>query len=173
MVIWRSCCATGRVDHERMDFRHPSQITCHAAFRENSGGLSLIGFLATTPIAQGDGGFRSVEPWGWLAGSYPAFPRGGFADGTASTFDRTRAYFEAAWRRILPKLSDADFRAWRDQLAWTVEKFQRFARSERMPYGEGSRLIAAGLSKVRRTRFSPFPTVQESHRRCRTAELEC
>ena len=41
--------------------------------------------------------------------------------------------FEAAWRDFLPKRSEADFQAWRDQEAWTAEKYRRFDRHERMP----------------------------------------
>ena len=32
-----------------------------------------------------------------------------------------RAEFAAAWREFLPKRSEADFQAWRDQQAWTRE----------------------------------------------------
>ena len=53
--------------------------------------------------------------------------------GTAGTFDQARAAFEAAWRVYLPKRSEADFQAWRDQQAWTKEKYRRFDRGERMP----------------------------------------
>jgi len=31
------------------------------------------------------------------------------------------------------KLSEAHFQAWRDQEAWTAEKYRRFDRGERMP----------------------------------------
>jgi hypothetical protein len=40
---------------------------------------------------------------------------------------------ERAWRSFLPKLSEADFQAWRDQRDWTAEKYRRFDRGERMP----------------------------------------
>jgi Ni/Co efflux regulator RcnB len=51
----------------------------------------------------------------------------------AGTFEQARAEFEAAWRVYLPKRSEADFQAWRDQQAWTAEKYRRFDRGERMP----------------------------------------
>jgi hypothetical protein len=35
-------------------------------------------------------------------------------DGTAVDFARARANFEAAWRQILPTLTEANFREWRD-----------------------------------------------------------
>jgi hypothetical protein len=44
-----------------------------------------------------------------------------------------RADFEAAWRVFLSKRSEADFQEWRDQRDWTVEKYRRFDRGERMP----------------------------------------
>jgi hypothetical protein len=33
------------------------------------------------------------------------------------------------------KRTEADFQAWRDQEAWTAEKYRRFDRGERMPSG--------------------------------------
>ena len=33
--------------------------------------------------------------------------------GSATTFDQARAAFEAAWRRILPTLSESNFEAYR------------------------------------------------------------
>jgi hypothetical protein len=54
--------------------------------------------------------------------------------GIAATFDQARAGFEAAWRMLLPKLIEADFQAWRDQEAWTAEKYRRFDRGEWMPH---------------------------------------
>jgi len=30
-------------------------------------------------------------------------------------------------------IREADFQAWRDQQAWTAEKYRRFDRGERMP----------------------------------------
>jgi hypothetical protein len=52
--------------------------------------------------------------------------------GTAASFDKARAAFETAWRIFLSKRAEADFQAWRDQLAWTAEKYRRFDRGERM-----------------------------------------
>jgi len=41
--------------------------------------------------------------------------------------------FESAWRIFLAKRTEADFQGWRDQQAWTAEKYRRFDRGERMP----------------------------------------
>jgi len=73
------------------------------------------------------------DQWGWRCGFYPASHRGEQADGTTVTFEQARAAFETAWRSLLPKLSEAHFQAWRDQEAWTAEKYRRFDRGERMP----------------------------------------
>lgn len=42
--------------------------------------------------------------------------------GTAATFDQARADLEAALRVFLCRRREADFRAWRRQRDWTVEK---------------------------------------------------
>jgi hypothetical protein len=54
-------------------------------------------------------------------------------DGTAANFERARAEFEAAWLRILPALTEADFQAWRDQRDWTERKYAAWARGEKLP----------------------------------------
>jgi hypothetical protein len=48
------------------------------------------------------------------------------------TFEAARVAFEAAWRDYLPRRSEADLDTWRDQQAWTAEKYRRFDRHERM-----------------------------------------
>ena len=75
----------------------------------------------------------TAEAWQWLCGFYPGSNPGEQRGGTAGTFDQARAEFEAAWRVYLPKRSEADFQAWRDQQAWTAEKYRRFDRGEQMP----------------------------------------
>jgi hypothetical protein len=45
-----------------------------------------------------------------------------------------RVAFEIAWRDYLPSRTPSDFQAWRDQEAWTTEKYRRFDRGERMPH---------------------------------------
>jgi hypothetical protein len=69
----------------------------------------------------------------WSCGFYPGSHPGEHQDGTAATFDEARADFEKAWTLFLSKRTEADFQAWRDQQAWTAEKYRRFARGERMP----------------------------------------
>ena len=76
------------------------------------------------------------DPWCWACGFYPgAHPRE-CTDGTAATFKRARADFEAAWRVFLANRTEADFQAWRDEWDWTAEKYRRFDRGKRMPANE-------------------------------------
>jgi hypothetical protein len=63
------------------------------------------------------------DPWGWICGFYPDSQPGEYIDGTAATFDQARVDFEAAWRIFLPKRTEADFQAWRDQRDWTDRKY--------------------------------------------------
>jgi len=46
---------------------------------------------------------------------------------------KTPLSFEQAWAVFLSKRTEADFQKWRDQQAWTAEKYRRFDRGERMP----------------------------------------
>jgi hypothetical protein len=59
-------------------------------------------------------------PWGWRCGFYPGSEPGECASGTAATFEQARADFEAAWRELLPELTEADFAEYRRHEAWTV-----------------------------------------------------
>jgi hypothetical protein len=84
-------------------------------------------------IARCTGNPGAVERWEWSCGFYPGSKPGEDRRGTAPIFEDARAAFEAAWRDYLPKRTDADFQAWRDQRDWTAEKYRRFDRGERMP----------------------------------------
>jgi hypothetical protein len=46
---------------------------------------------------------------------------------------RARTDFEEAWSVFLSRRTPADFQVWRDQEAWTGEKYRRFDRGERRP----------------------------------------
>jgi hypothetical protein len=58
-----------------------------------------------------------VDQWEWRRGFYPGIEPGGHQYGTAVDFQSRAADFEAAWRMILPTLTDADFNKWRHQRA--------------------------------------------------------
>ncbi len=73
------------------------------------------------------------DPWGWNCGFYPGSHPRECIDGTAATFDKARADFEAAWRVFLSKRTVADFQAWREQRDWTARKYAMWERGERLP----------------------------------------
>jgi hypothetical protein len=83
-------------------------------------------------IARCVGSPGAAPKWQWRCGFYPDSRPGECTGGTAASFDEARAAFETAWRIFLSKRAEADFQAWRDQLAWTAEKYRRFDRGERM-----------------------------------------
>jgi hypothetical protein len=84
-------------------------------------------------IAQCVGNPGAAPMWQWRCGFYPGSRPGECTGDTAASFDQARADFEAAWRMFLAKRTQADFEAWREQRAWTAEKYRRFDRGERMP----------------------------------------
>jgi hypothetical protein len=84
-------------------------------------------------IAKAVGNPGAADSWQWQCGFYPGSNPGEHRNGSAQSFEAARAAFEAAWRDYLPKRTEADFQVWRDQEAWTAEKYRRFARGERMP----------------------------------------
>ena len=84
-------------------------------------------------IAQCVGNPGAAPRWQWRCGFYPGSRPGECTNGTAADFEEARADFEAAWRVFLAKRTEADFQAWREQQAWTAEKYRRFDRGERMP----------------------------------------
>jgi hypothetical protein len=68
-----------------------------------------------------------------VCGFYPGCEPGEQTHGTADTFDQARAAFEKAWQVFAANRTEADYQVWRDQQAWTAEKYSRFDRGERMP----------------------------------------
>jgi hypothetical protein len=53
-----------------------------------------------------------VDQWGWICGFYPGMHPGERQDGTAETFEGDPTDFAAAWQRILPTQTEADFQEW-------------------------------------------------------------
>jgi hypothetical protein len=84
-------------------------------------------------IIERSGVANTTEPWEWYCGFYPGCGPGEHRYGHAANLNAARATFEAAWNELLPTRTEADFQAWRDQEAWTAEKYRRFDRGERMP----------------------------------------
>jgi hypothetical protein len=50
-----------------------------------------------------------AEQWGWRCGFFSGSRHSARAEGTAADFDQARSLFEAAWRRVRPSYTDADF----------------------------------------------------------------
>jgi hypothetical protein len=69
---------------------------------------------------------------------YPGGEPGKQRYGTSASFEGARAAFEAAWRDYLPNRSEADFEEWRDQEAWTAEKYRRFDQNRTCGPASGS-----------------------------------
>jgi hypothetical protein len=65
--------------------------------------------------------------------SYPGTEVGEYRDGTAQTFNLARADFDAAWKALLPTLTEADFQRWRDARDWTAKKYAMWERGELLP----------------------------------------
>jgi hypothetical protein len=74
-----------------------------------------------------------VDQWSWILGFYPGTDADQYRDGTAATFEEARAEFEAAWKDLLPTLTEANFQRWRDQEDWTTRKYAMWERGELMP----------------------------------------
>jgi hypothetical protein len=99
------------------------QKTWHVYYGEVH--VGVIGERAGVPV--------DVDQWGWSCGFYPGTKPGESLGGTAATFDQARADFEAAWHQFLPKRTETDFQAWRDQRDWTARKYAMWERGEKFP----------------------------------------
>jgi hypothetical protein len=73
-------------------------------------------------IARRSGCPIDVDRWEWRGGFYPGMGPGEHRDGTAVDLEHARAEFEAAWLRMPPALTEADFQAWRDERDSTAWK---------------------------------------------------
>jgi hypothetical protein len=87
--------------------------------------VGTIGIRAGVPI--------DADQWGWRCGFYPGVEPRDYRDGTARTFKAACAAFRKAWRDLLPKLTEANFDAWRDQRDWTAWKYTMHDCGCRMP----------------------------------------
>jgi hypothetical protein len=57
----------------------------------------------------------------------------GISGRQAQTFNLARADFDAAWKALLPTLTEADFQRWRDARDWTAKKYAMWERGELLP----------------------------------------
>jgi hypothetical protein len=89
-------------------------------------GKSITATCATPARSWRASAIRRIPSRGNGAGAFiPVVDPGECTGGTAETFDEARADFEAAWKVFLSNRTEADFQAWRDQEAWTAEKYRR------------------------------------------------
>jgi hypothetical protein len=77
-------------------------------------------------IVERSGAPPSADQWEWHCGFYPGSNPGDDRHGTAADFEAARVAFDTAWREYLPKRSDADFDAWRQDAAWHAAKYERW-----------------------------------------------
>ncbi|SHH07357.1 hypothetical protein SAMN05444169_5595 [Bradyrhizobium erythrophlei] len=103
---WRMPALTRRRYPERPDCWHVYYGDVH---------VGTIASRAGAPV--------DVDQWGWDCGFYPGSRHGRQVQGTAETFEETRADFEAAWREYLPTCSQAEFEEHRCERARTAWKF--------------------------------------------------
>jgi hypothetical protein len=73
------------------------------------------------------------DQWSWSLGFYPVSHRSEDAAGTAATFEQARRNFETAWRALQPKLSEADFHAYRRQRAFVSWKYAMWETGCKLP----------------------------------------
>jgi hypothetical protein len=87
--------------------------------------VGTIGVRAGVPV--------DVDQWRWSCGFYPVSHRGQDADGTARSFKAARRDFMAAWRALLPTLTEADFDEWRRRRDFVDQMYAMRDRGEKMP----------------------------------------
>jgi hypothetical protein len=104
--------------------RYPERIDCWHVY---------YGDVHLGTIARRVGCPVDVDQWEWRFGFYPGMGAGKHQDGRAADFDHARADFEAAWRRILPTHTEADFQEWRDQHHFTAWKYAMWDAGMKMP----------------------------------------
>jgi hypothetical protein len=90
-----------------------------------------------------------MSQWSWSCGFYPISHRGLREDGTAPDLFKARAAFEAAWHRLLPKVTEADLAEHRRQRAWTAWKYAMCDAGCRMPtlMANGRFVVLIGLGQ--------------------------
>jgi hypothetical protein len=87
--------------------------------------VDTIGVRSGVPVDQ--------DQWSWSCGFYPVSHRGDGAGGTAPMFEKARMDFETAWRALLPKLSEADFQAYRRRRAFVSWKYAMWENGCKLP----------------------------------------
>jgi hypothetical protein len=107
--------------------RHRSLDAIQESWRICYGDVDVgwIGVRAGVPV--------HVDKRGWTCGFYPGVEPKGHRDGTARSFMAARRGFLAAWRALLPTLTEAAFDVWRKQRAWTAWKYRMHDEHPKLP----------------------------------------
>jgi hypothetical protein len=87
-------------------------------------------------IAERSGVPVDADQWAWACGFYPGVEPAEHRQGSAATFDEARRAFDEAWRRLRPRLTEADFETHRQHLAFVAWKYRMRDCGCRMPTQE-------------------------------------
>ena len=104
--------------------RYPERQDCWRVY---------YGDVCVGTIARRSGCPVDVDQWQWGCGFYPGTDPGQGESGTAADFEACRVEFEAAWKRLLPNLSETSFQQWRDQRDQTERKYAMWECGELLP----------------------------------------
>jgi hypothetical protein len=83
----------------------------------------MYGDVRVGTIGKRSGVLQHVDQWQWHSGFYPGCGPGEIENGTGATYDEARERFTAAWERLAPRKTEADFQEWRDFRDWTAWKY--------------------------------------------------
>jgi hypothetical protein len=94
--------------------RHPERTDCwHVYYGDvHVGAIARRTGCARSTSIRGNGAAASIRAWSRDR-----------ADAAPQPISMGTADFEAAWRRILPTLTEANFQEWHDQRDWTAKKY--------------------------------------------------
>jgi hypothetical protein len=75
---------------------------------------------------------NDVDQWAWTCGFYPGVEPRQHENGTAATFEASRAAFEDAWHRLLPTLTERAFEEYRRDRSFRAEIRAKRERGEKL-----------------------------------------
>jgi hypothetical protein len=100
-------------------------------------GRSYFGDVRVGTITIRAGNPHDTDPWEWWCGFYPGSHPREHQSGTAATFNKARANFEAASHVfLLSNRTEADFQAWRDERDKTARKYALWDAGNQLPANE-------------------------------------
>src|ERR1700756_4292956 len=96
----------------------------------------LYGDVLVGTIGERSGVPPQADQWRWSVSFYPLSHRGERESGTAPDFLTARACFDAAWKWLLPKITEEDLAEYRRERAWMAWKQRMWSCGCRMPTQE-------------------------------------